>query len=373
MTQPRLSVRLLAMLLSGLLSLIFVEMAVAVLQPSRGYAVSPGPDAEYEITTAEFTHTVKTNNLNFRGGAFPPRRPGQTRILALGDSFTFGLGVELELAYPSLLERKLQPVSSGRVVVLNGGGRGAFAGGAFDILREYNEVFDPDLVVVQVYIGNDFYDAIGSADPDASQRDIGDLLDRRDEDRRSLLRAVTEQVRKLRSFDLLFDLASRVGPIDRYLVRRGWRWDTRHLLLTRPPALEQALFRIEVDALTEMAAWLDQRGVPTVVLVIPFREQGPTNRRTSRCRKAKPPAPRSLVQRRHPHAGHVPDLPTTRKRQACRTVLRERPALDGGWTRARSDGTGHVCNRTVRPGLLASVTVTVKVRPSRDRRSVRSQ
>jgi hypothetical protein len=37
----------------------------------------------------------------------PPKRPGISRIIALGDSVTFGLGTEAEAAWPAALERKL--------------------------------------------------------------------------------------------------------------------------------------------------------------------------------------------------------------------------------------------------------------------------
>lgn len=50
-----------------------------------------------------------TNALGFRDEEFAVApRDGELRVLALGDSFTFGLGVRLDLAWPQVLEASLQ-------------------------------------------------------------------------------------------------------------------------------------------------------------------------------------------------------------------------------------------------------------------------
>jgi lysophospholipase L1-like esterase len=50
-----------------------------------------------------------TNALGFRDEEFAVEpRAGELRVLALGDSFTFGLGVRLDLAWPQVLESSLR-------------------------------------------------------------------------------------------------------------------------------------------------------------------------------------------------------------------------------------------------------------------------
>ena len=57
---------------------------------------------------------VRTNSLGMRGGEPSPEDSSLYRITALGDSFTFGFGVEEEAAYPAVLERILNESPEGR-------------------------------------------------------------------------------------------------------------------------------------------------------------------------------------------------------------------------------------------------------------------
>jgi hypothetical protein len=88
----------------------------------------------------------------------PPEPPGASRILAIGDSFTFGVGVEAEEAYPEVLERELAARWPGAWVVRNGGV------GGYGPLRSAHHLFAtqgdwrPDVVVHLVYVGNDLED-----------------------------------------------------------------------------------------------------------------------------------------------------------------------------------------------------------------------
>src|SRR5262245_60035299 len=53
--------------------------------------------------------SVDTNGLGFRDHEFTvDKRPGEYRILAVGDSFTIGSGVALDDTWPQVLERLLQ-------------------------------------------------------------------------------------------------------------------------------------------------------------------------------------------------------------------------------------------------------------------------
>jgi lysophospholipase L1-like esterase len=65
------------------------------------------PDWDYFDSDGAVVYS--TNSLGFRDEEFAVEpTDGELRILALGDSFTFGLGVSLELAWPQVLESSLR-------------------------------------------------------------------------------------------------------------------------------------------------------------------------------------------------------------------------------------------------------------------------
>jgi lysophospholipase L1-like esterase len=90
------------------------------------------------------------NALGLRGEDLPPARdPEEVRVLCLGDSFTFGSGVEEDESWPLKLQAQLGEPGSSGVRVLNGGANGWDTGWQ----RLYLEVrgladVDPDVVVV---------------------------------------------------------------------------------------------------------------------------------------------------------------------------------------------------------------------------------
>lgn len=95
--------------------------------------------------------TLEHNSLGFREREFPVRKPaGEYRVLALGDSFTYGVGVQAEDAWPRALERLLQKGRQGQVLVINGGfACGTFTPDGYDRWMESDGLqFGPDLVIV---------------------------------------------------------------------------------------------------------------------------------------------------------------------------------------------------------------------------------
>jgi hypothetical protein len=95
--------------------------------------------------------TVRTNSLGFRDLEFPVHKPArERRILAIGDSFTFGSGVPLEDCWVQVLEGLLETEWGRPVEVINGG----FASGSFwppgyvDWLASDGLAFEPDMVVL---------------------------------------------------------------------------------------------------------------------------------------------------------------------------------------------------------------------------------
>lgn len=93
---------------------------------------------------------VATNDLGFRDDPFPREKPpGQTRVLAIGDSFTFGSGVRLEDTWVQQLEGLLGE-HLGDVQVMNGGFAtgGTRVGEYLDWIASDAFAFSPDLIVI---------------------------------------------------------------------------------------------------------------------------------------------------------------------------------------------------------------------------------
>lgn len=136
-------------------------MLQANLRQSMGYE-NPKPRWPY------FDHNgavaLDTNHLGFRDLEFAAVKPaGEFRVLALGDSFTFGQGVRLDLIWPQLLEATLRGELARPVEVINAGfaaGRGVRSPDGYDRwLAAHGIRLQPDLVLVGLCL-NDLGDSV---------------------------------------------------------------------------------------------------------------------------------------------------------------------------------------------------------------------
>jgi lysophospholipase L1-like esterase len=114
---------------------------------TRGRALRPG----------EFDYSFTTNTDGFRGQR-EYRRPkpvGTRRVLAIGDSFTFGIGVDDAESYPAQLERRLSRLCASRPVqVVNAGVGGFGTSQQLVLLERVGLTFQPDLVVLGVFVND---------------------------------------------------------------------------------------------------------------------------------------------------------------------------------------------------------------------------
>ena len=95
--------------------------------------------------------TIKFNDLGFRDLPFTlEKRPGEFRILAIGDSFTFGSGVQGADTWPQQLEGMLRAERKEPIEVINAG----FATGSHhvagyvDWIRSDGVEFKPDVLMI---------------------------------------------------------------------------------------------------------------------------------------------------------------------------------------------------------------------------------
>jgi hypothetical protein len=115
--------------------------------PLIGRRLRPGEFGSHHIVTMEGLPP----EVGLRETASPS--PFKTRVLAIGDSFTFGDAVELKDNWTELLEASL------RVSVINAGMGGAGPDWSYRFLHHYGHRLHPDLVLFALFAGNDVLDA----------------------------------------------------------------------------------------------------------------------------------------------------------------------------------------------------------------------
>lgn len=82
------------------------------------------------------------------------KKSSTMRVVALGDSFTWGVGVEPHEVFPARLEEALGRLYP-NAEVINLGVPGYDPSLELDLLKRYGLQFDPDLVMLNIYVGND--------------------------------------------------------------------------------------------------------------------------------------------------------------------------------------------------------------------------
>jgi hypothetical protein len=176
------------LLLAALAVLAAAEVAVRAFRPQPAFYASPGlyvadPRIGHRMRPglrgvvgnwSEFTTRVRINSLGIRGPEAGPRRPGVRRLLVLGDSFTFGTGVEEGEAFPARIAAALSRAGTPTEAINAGiGGYGVPDEVAW--FEHYGIGLHPDLIVLGIFTGNDLQDAA----PDRPRTFVidGDILD----------------------------------------------------------------------------------------------------------------------------------------------------------------------------------------------------
>jgi lysophospholipase L1-like esterase len=111
-------------------------------------------NVEHRFRTHEFSYRVRTNSLGFRDREFAVKKTAKVRILAIGDSFTFGFGVEGNQAWPKVLEARLRAAGED-VEIANLGRPGSSPRGYAAVAEKAIPVLKPDFVIVAMLQGDD--------------------------------------------------------------------------------------------------------------------------------------------------------------------------------------------------------------------------
>lgn len=171
--------------LSLILAILIAEWVIRFAQPQLTYSqaksvslkvtsksdlipsdLKPNHETIHIGNTHEFSYPIKINSLGYRMKEFTIKKPpDEYRILMLGDSMTFGYGVEQEYNIPSKLEEKLNrallenSLNGKKVQIINAGFTGGKAPDTYYLyLAKIGLELEPDLVIVNYFLNNDISD-----------------------------------------------------------------------------------------------------------------------------------------------------------------------------------------------------------------------
>jgi len=166
--------QVLLVLLECVLTLGAVELGLAIFHPVpysiesnmyfeadpyTGYRLKPGGIGHYQMGIS-----AVANSHGHRDVEIPLKKPaGVVRILVLGDSFTVGANVRQEEAYPKVLEKRLQSIYGPQIQVVNAGVGGWDPFQYAQYFEHYGQQFEPDLILVGFFVGNDTFSDLTSA------------------------------------------------------------------------------------------------------------------------------------------------------------------------------------------------------------------
>ena len=156
--------RLMTLLIATVVALLMAEVAVRFLRPGfpgfnipqTDHRASAGLGFEMIPSQQAYTYaeTVTINSAGFRGPEYTNKKPSNTiRIVCLGDSLTFGVGVDDAGCYPRQLESILNERigEPWRIEVINAGVQRYYTYQEIDQFRRYGDAWRPDFVVIGVY------------------------------------------------------------------------------------------------------------------------------------------------------------------------------------------------------------------------------
>jgi hypothetical protein len=171
--RPRKLFYVLVPLLACLLTLGAIELGLTIFHPVpfsiesnmyyeadpyTGFGLKPGGVGHFQMGIP-----AVANSDGQRDVEVPLKKPpGVFRILVLGDSFTVGTNVRQEEAYAKGLERRLKSVYGPRIQVVNSAVGGWQPIQYAEYYEHYGYRFEPDLILVGFFVGNDAYDDLTS-------------------------------------------------------------------------------------------------------------------------------------------------------------------------------------------------------------------
>ena len=135
-----------------------VTLGMFRVDPHAGYSLRP--EYRNEVRLPEYSARIRIDPEGYRVSDEDGQVPagGSPRLLAIGDSFTFGVGVDAEDAYPLRLQGEIAERSSAGWVVRNGGVGGYGPLRSARLLEGRQGAWRPEAIVHVIAVGTDLED-----------------------------------------------------------------------------------------------------------------------------------------------------------------------------------------------------------------------
>jgi len=274
------------------------RMSPAIFQQSDWLPFELRPDQREPVYAWESDREVRysTNSHGYRSAEFELAKPaGTVRVLVLGDSFAINIAVDDEDVHTAVLQRgfdALAPPSSStgsgcRVEVINAGYAAGYSPDTYGAyLLQQGFALDPDVVVVQYFVLNDFKDLLENEVLETREALPWRLRSRYryvdDAGRFRSAHAWNQRVPLLRHSHVFTHLYAllRIDRLPALLVpdfaganfaNNSFGMRPRHAYAAsgeRPPVLQQA-FERSTEYVAAMAAAAESRGVEFGLFVVP--------------------------------------------------------------------------------------------------------
>jgi len=236
------------------------------------------PNAEGVFTNAwqgkkEYWHHFKINSKGLMDYEYEYEKPINTfRIVMLGDSMTAAAEVPLENTFENVLEKRLNDRTEKKYEkyeVLNLAVKGYDTAEEIITLEEEGFKYDPDIVVLNFYIGNDFW--VNEMEPTALILENGNLVRRPNYSYYAperFLRIRNFLYRHLSLYSLISQAIHSSPPVKEEAF-------SRYVEIIRPQNESRIGFKNNMTHLMikELHRLLNEKNIPLILVIIPMKEQ----------------------------------------------------------------------------------------------------
>lgn len=240
--------------------------------PHTGFRIKPHSIGYFKkgIVAVANSHGHRDDEVSLE------KDPDTLRLLLLGDSFSMGTNVYQEEAYPQVLERLLNEESNKKIEIVNAGVGGWNPFQYAQYYKYYGQKFNPDLILIGFFVGNDAYDE------EASVEDLSTaVLGRRVTRKAAASRFIKLKVFLYNNFNIARLLLNK-GPVKGGTPRKDCADFTDHYVAMQKARVSNHLKRNDelyekaqncVYQISRIKKMADSNSIPVDVVLIPDENQ----------------------------------------------------------------------------------------------------